>query len=104
MLTAVKAHKYGTRHLTAGENYEVPVRHAFALVAGKKARFAAPHPPAKPSSPPPVRELANPEPVAGSAALSSIEELRMQAQRLGIEVDGRWGSVRLQYEIQRAKG
>ena len=39
-LMTIKPHKYGTRHLTAGEEYEVPPRHAIALVATKKARFA----------------------------------------------------------------
>ena len=39
-LITTKPHKYGTRHMTAGEEYEVPPRHAIALVASKKARFA----------------------------------------------------------------
>lgn len=39
-LMTIKPHKYGTRHLTAGEEYDVPPRHAIALVATKKARFA----------------------------------------------------------------
>ena len=39
-LITTKPHKYGTRHMVAGDEYEVPMRHAFALVAGKKAKFA----------------------------------------------------------------
>jgi hypothetical protein len=108
-LKAIKPHKYGTRHLTAGEEYEVPSRHAFALVAARKAQFVDKrlseksaltqaardfieymHPKeiiAKPMEPPP-----------------DIDSLRLQATSLGINVDGRWGVARLQYEIEQAKG
>jgi hypothetical protein len=102
-LTAIKPHKYGTRHLTAGEEYEVPVKHALALVAGKKARFAAPRPPSE-LPPPPVRDVANPEPVVGSEVRVELDELRREAERLGVEVDRRWGVVRLRHEIAKAKG
>ena len=100
-LTAIKPHKYGTRHLTAGEEYEVPPRHAIALVAGKKARFADKAAPAKakPVAAPPEPE---PENVAAEPA-NDIERLRMEATQLGIDVDRRWGLARLQYEIGRAR-
>jgi hypothetical protein len=93
-LTAIKSHKYGTRHLTAGEEYEVPPRHAIALVAGKKARFADKAAPAK--------AVAAPEPAAVESA-NDIDRLRMEATQLGIDVDRRWGMARLQYEIGRAR-
>jgi hypothetical protein len=107
-LTAIKPHKYGTRHLTAGEEYEAPPRHAVALVAGKKARFAD-----KPARAPQAKaEVVAEEPAAATAQIhaelepeptSNIDSLRMEATQLGIDVDGRWGVARLAYEIQRAK-
>jgi hypothetical protein len=103
-MMAVKPHKYGTRHLTAGEEYEAPARHALALLASKKARYAAeasPRPPGKlpPQSLPPAPL---PEPaVAARMETDPLDELRGQAHRLGIEVDRRWGAVRLQLEISK---
>jgi len=102
-LMATKPHKYGTRHLTAGEEYEVPPRHAIALVAGKKARFADKPAPAKAKLVVAAEPAAEPE----SAAVEStndIDRLRMEATQLGIDVDRRWGVPRLQYEIGRARG
>src|SRR5262245_44757990 len=95
-LVAVRSHKYGTRHLVAGDEYEVPAKHAVALVAGRKARFAPerPRPPAAPPQRPPV---SLPEPAA-----SDMEKLRARARTLGIEVDGRWGVARLRDEITKA--
>jgi hypothetical protein len=107
-LITVKPHRYGTRHLTAGEEYELPARHALALVAAKKARFAADtsRSPKVPPQSAPVR--APPEPAAAPeptvvAAVERMESLRAEAERLGIEVDGRWGVPRLQHEIETAK-
>jgi hypothetical protein len=104
-LRAIKPHKYGTRHLTAGEEYEVPLRDAVALVVSRKAQFVAetsPRPPGKlPPPSPPVRAVA-PEP-AVAAAVERMESLRAEAERLGIEVDGRWGTIRLQQEIAKAR-
>jgi uncharacterized membrane protein len=104
---AVKPHKYGTRHLTAGEEYELPARHALALLASKKVSYVEPHKrpaptavsPRPPGEPPaaPVRDSPTPEPAA------EIEYLRAQAEQLGIEVDGRWGVVRLQHEIAKVR-
>lgn len=106
-LITVKPHRYGTRHLTAGEEYELPARHALALVAAKKARFAAvtSRPPKDPPQPAPVR--APPEPAAEPAVVAAVERnesLRAEAEQLGIEVDGRWGTIRLQQEIAKARG
>jgi hypothetical protein len=125
-LMAIKAHRYGTRHLTAGEEYEAPHGHAIALVAVKKARFVPDKKPTAPPKAPPeasleVREAAEREtaereagdkPRAVTAASApvtppetadakTIDSLRLQATQLGIDVDGRWGVVRLQYEISQ---
>jgi hypothetical protein len=100
-LMAIKPHKYGTRHLVAGEEYEVPPRHAIALVAGKKARFAD-----KVIRAPQAKvEVAAVEPIDMPAATEpmDVDSLRMEATQLGIDVDGRWGLARLQQEIAQAK-
>jgi hypothetical protein len=101
-LKAIKPHKYGTRHLTAGEEYEVPSKHAIALVAARKAQFAdkrnvrgEPEPAVMP--PPQVEPAPEPD-------MPGIDSLRLQATQLGINVDGRWGVARLQHEIEQAKG
>jgi hypothetical protein len=102
-LMATKPHKYGTRHLTAGDEYEVPPRHAIALVAARKARFADNLPPRiKPVTTP--QPKSEPEPAAAAETTNhTIDRLRLQATQLGINVDGRWGVPRLQYEIAQAK-
>jgi hypothetical protein len=102
-LMAIKPHKYGTRHLTAGDEYEVPPRHAVALVAARKARFAD-----KPST---KRTIAAPvTPIAEQTAAFeppesplTIDRLRLEATQFGINVDGRWGIARLQHEIDQAR-
>jgi len=106
-LVTLKPHKYGTRHLTAGDEYEVPMRHGYALVAGKKARFADKpvRAVAKPAPKPTVVEP-QPEPDHGVGAMTSdaaIDRLRLEATQLGIDIDGRWGVARLQHEIAQAK-
>jgi hypothetical protein len=114
-LKAIKSHKYGTRHLTAGEEYEAPVRHAFALVASKKARFAdkpLPRERPEPIAPTAPVEVAEPAKATAAAELAEPTEptapgdlnaLRLEATQLGILVDGRWGVARLRYEIRQAK-
>ena len=110
-LITTKPHKYGTRHLTAGEEYEVPARHAIALVAGKKARFAD----SKPVRAAKVEQLVSEsdDSIAGPADVghgvgamtsdAAIDRLRLEATRLGIDIDRRWGVARLQHEIAQAK-
>lgn len=112
-LITTKPHKYGTRHMTAGEEYEVPPRHAIALVAGKKARFADDKPVRSAKSV--VAPQAQPEPEPhdelpqldhGIGAMTSdaaIDRLRLEATQLGLNIDGRWGIARLQHEIAQAK-
>jgi hypothetical protein len=94
-LITVKPHKYGTRHLTAGDEYEAPARHALTLVAAKKARYA-----------PECAATKKPAPIEPTlvASVERNENLRAGAERLGIEVDGRWGTIRLQEEIRKARG
>lgn len=97
-LTATRPHTYGTRHLVAGEEYEAPPRHAAALVAGRKAKFAArmrkPEPPQEMTAAVPVPEQ--------DARVLELEALRAQAAELGVDVDRRWGLARLQFEIAQA--
>ena len=106
---AIKPHRYGTRHLTAGEEYEVPPRHAIALVAGKKAKFADKAAAAKTSATADFIEYMKPQTLVGQIGGDeqpevTIDSLRMEATQLGIDVDRRWGVVRLNYEIGRARG
>jgi hypothetical protein len=102
-LMATKPHRYGTRHLVAGEEYEVPPRHAIALVAGKKAKFAD-----KVIRAAKVEEKLlsdSDDSIAGVVTTeAAIDSLRMEATQLGIDVDGRWGVARLQHEIAQARG
>lgn len=103
-LMTIKPHKYGTRHLVAGEEYEVPPRHAIALVAGKKAKFADTKKTARAAR---VDETLVPDSddsIAGAVPTeAAIDRLRLEATQLGIDVDRRWGMVRLQHEIAQAK-
>jgi hypothetical protein len=101
-LTALKPHKYGTRHLTAGEEYEVPPRHAIALVAGKKAKFADNKKTARAARVELVPD--SDDSIAGAVTTeATIDRLRLEATQLGIDVDRRWGVARLQHEIAQAK-
>jgi hypothetical protein len=104
-LLVTKPHKYGTRHLVAGEEYEVPPRHAVALVASRKAKFA-PDKPVRAAKLDEKLVAASDDSIAGAAPTEeqTIDSLQMQATQLGIDVDGRWGMARLQYEISKAKG
>jgi hypothetical protein len=103
-LKSLRPHLYGTRRLEAGDEYEAPAEQAIALVAARKADFAktkrpaAAIPVAAPEPPAP-----EPEPQAGLEPEISLDGLRLQATQLGINVDGRWGVVRLQHEIAQAK-
>jgi hypothetical protein len=104
-LMAIKPHKYGTRHLTAGDEYEVPARHAIALVAGKKARFADKLVRAPAAKVEQKFVSDSDDSIAGAATTEeSIDRLRMEATQLGIDVDRRWGVARLQDEIAQASG
>ncbi len=79
-VTVLKPHTYGTRQLLAGDEYELPDVEAVLLVVDGKATFGF------------EVGKARPKPV-------TIDDLRMQAEKLGIDIDRRWGRARLQYEI-----
>jgi hypothetical protein len=108
-LKALRPHLYGTRRLEAGDEYEAPALEAIAHVANRRADFVkGPRKPAPVATPivegaapdePPVTE---PEPMPEPEP-SSIDDLRLQATQLGVDVDGRWGMARLRYEIEQAK-
>jgi hypothetical protein len=88
-LIATKRLRYGTRALAAGDHFEAPSMDAKLLVyAVKKAKFAKDEPAPKPT---PARAAIVDDP--------ELERLRASARRLGIAVDNRWGSRRLEAEI-----
>ena len=80
-LIANRDMRYATRALTAGDLFQANNRDARLLVALKRAR----HAPAQPTEPEPT-----------------IDELRDQAAKLGVEVSTRWGEKRLKEEIEKA--
>lgn len=107
-LQVLKPGKYGTRHLTAGQVFELPIREAVALVVTRKAKFAdktTPRAATEVAAPQPEPEPKAPEPhaVGAMTSMPDIDSLRLQATQLGINVDGRWGAHRLQQEIEQAK-
>lgn len=108
-LMAIRPHKYGTRHLVAGDEYEAPMRQAVALVVSRRSRFAD-KPGKKPVAAAPESKLqADPQRVYASelaeaeSSESRLDRLRLEATQLGINVDGRWGVARLQHEIDEAR-
>ena len=112
-IRAIGPQTYGTRQLTAGEEMDLPILDAMKMVRRKEARFALkqrsvrpasmPRPPLKPQpqSPPWEPEPKQTEPEQKPAA--GLTALRAEAARLGIVVDGRWGVLRLEHEIGKAK-
>lgn len=76
-LIAERTHNYGTRRLRAGDEYEASEQDARVLVAVLMARLAPDHP-----------------------STDELEQLRTEAETLGIRIDRRWGPVRLNYEIK----
>jgi hypothetical protein len=108
-LKALRPHLYGTRRLEAGDEYEAPVEEAIAMVANRRADFikgkkpAVAAPKIEPAPAPSVPRY-EPEPSLELAETpASIDDLRLRATQLGINVDGRWGMARLQHEIDQAK-
>jgi hypothetical protein len=108
---------YGTRALVAGDQFEMPREWADILIRLGKARLAAEKPTPTVSQ---VQQIENVEASAETAATvdptvpakpaidsrneqPDLDSLRREAKALGIEVDGRWGTVRLNYEIAQAK-
>ena len=112
-LKVIKPGKYGTRRLVAGDEFELPIREAVALVVKRKAKFAdktTPRPRAlaetgakTAAEPEPEPKAPEPHAVGAMTSMPDIDSLRVQATQLGINVDGRWGPHRLQQEIEQAK-
>lgn len=109
-LTVLKPGKYGTRHLRAGDEFELPIREAVALVVTRKAKFvdkartpAMERREVKVAPPQPEPKAPEPHAVGAMSSLPDMDSLRLQATQLGINVDGRWGAHRLQSEIEQAK-
>ena len=82
-VVTIKPHTYNTRQLVAGDEYDLPVEQAVLLVMDGKAQFSALTPQSQ------------------RIKIVTLDELRDQATKLGIDVDRRWGKIRLQYEITR---
>src|SRR5262245_21997062 len=101
-LIALKPHKYGTRQLSADDEYEAPFREAVAHDATKKARFDKTKREGE-GVDPTVLESSAVEPEPQPQPELSLNELRLQATQLGINIDGRWGAHRLQYEIDKVR-
>jgi hypothetical protein len=79
-LIAERTHNYGTRRLRVGDEYEATEPDASLLVAVLMARYA----PDQPST-------------------DELDRLRAEAEALGVRIDRRWGSTRLNYEIKLAR-
>jgi membrane protein involved in colicin uptake len=110
-LIATKSYSYATRRLKAGDEFDATDMHARILVGARKAQFAEDRPSAKAATakaPVKIEEKAQAqaETTAAQAAETKattdpLDDLRAQAHRLGIEIDKRWGAVRLQHEISK---
>lgn len=81
-MIATKRYRYNRRDLRPGDEFEAPWLHARMLEQGKRAKPASDAPP---------------------VLLSDIDQLRAEAKKLGLAIDGRWGVRRLQQELVRAK-
>ncbi len=111
-MIANKPMTYGTRRLTAGEEFDVRPHHVRILKATKKISDA-PQPviaaaPAVHRFVPAAYAPIAPEPQAvatvSDAQQPPIVGLRTAAEKLGIPVDGRWSATRLQREIDAKQG
>ena len=105
-------HVYGTRAMVAGDEFEMSPEWADILVRIGKARLADKKPAlGKPAAQTenaaakaePAAMVAKPSATDSSQEQRDLERLRREAHALGIEVDGRWGVVRLNYEIAQKK-
>lgn len=108
-------HVYGTRAMVAGDEFEMSREWADILIRLGKARLADEKPAAaaqevKQTEKSEAKAEAKAEtviakpPAADSAnEQRELERLRREAAALGIPIDGRWGTVRLNYEIAQKK-
>lgn len=93
-------HVYGTRAMVAGDEFEMSREWADILIRIGKARLAD----EKPAPIAPAMQTEKSEAKAETAVADpALDSLRREAKALGIEVDGRWGTVRLNYEIAQVK-
>jgi hypothetical protein len=88
-LIATRPLRYNTRSLVAGDEFDATDMHARILVGIRKARHAP--------------EMPAPAVAAAEDDDNDLFRLRGEAKRLGIEVDGRWGTIRLRHEIAQAR-
>lgn len=95
-LIATKALRYNTRSMVAGDEFEATDMHARILVGIRKARHA-------PEKVVPAKSVETAEPKAIASVDHDLDRLRIEAKRLGVEVDGRWGDIRLRHEIMQAR-
>lgn len=97
-LIARKAMFYKARRLHAGDEFEAKPLDAKILVAIGKARPLSRNVGALDPPPRPVAAVIGPPPEHDAER----DALRTDAEKLGIDVDGRWGPARLRQEIERA--
>jgi hypothetical protein len=101
-LIATKSYSYATRRLKAGDEFDATDMHARILVGARKAQFAEDRPSAKAATAKaPVKIEEKAQAAETKATTDPLDDLRAQAHRLGIEIDKRWGAVRLQHEISK---
>ena len=95
-LIATKALRYNTRSLVAGDEFDATDMHARILTGIRKARYA-------PEAPAKAVEKAEAEETAEVMDRDRIARMRIEARGLGVDVDMRWGMVRLSQEIAKAR-
>lgn len=103
-LIAIKPMRYRTRRLQAGDEFE-ETNDVFArvLVGARKARYVGVLPNEPVNIPmPPVKPTLGRRPESAEQVVS-LDDLREEAERRGIDVDRRWGRDRLNQEIAKAK-
>lgn len=100
-LIATRPFTYATRMLVPGDTFEARPNDARVLLAIKKAREV--REPTKIDPPPAeVARRIQQAATASSDGTEDIEKLRADATALGVKVDLRWGSKRIQSEIDKA--
>jgi hypothetical protein len=83
---------YGTRALIAGDQFEMAREYADVLIRLGKAKLAD-------EKPPEPEKYVEPE----QPRTDELQNLRAEADRIGLAWDGRWGVIRLKHEISQAK-
>lgn len=86
-MVALKPFRYATRALRAGDPFDASRMDARTLEAIGKARIY----------------VEPPKPAPKPKAEDDLDALREEAEKAGVDVDGRWGEARLKAEIAKAK-